>query len=344
MRRADERNGTVDQEVSSQGPALEERLELPVIAAPMFLASGPELVVAACKSGVLGTFPALNPRSSESLSFWMEEIKSSIAEVPNAAPWGVNLIVRRSNPRLDADLQEIVRHKVPVVITSLGIERDVVDAVQSYGGLVFHDVVNVRHAEKAAAAEVDGIVAVASGAGGHGGSLSPFALVPEIRRFFGGIVALGGAMTTGAHIAAARMLGADLAYIGTRFLTTREARVSDRHKAMILAGRSSDILYTPSVSGVGANFLTESIRELGLDPADPIFKVPGKIKVDHPRLRPWIDFLSAGQGVGSIDDIPTVAELCERLRVEYRLAMSSTSSDQYCQKERRTLEHRVGAD
>ncbi|MEO2037761.1 MAG: nitronate monooxygenase, partial [Martelella sp.] len=246
--------------------SLSARLRLPVIAAPMFLASGPELVTACCRAGICGTFPALNQRTSDGFADWLRAIEADLADDDNPAPFGVNLIVHKSNARLEADLKIVVAHKVPLVITSLGAVKAVVDAVHSYGGLVFHDVTNRRHAEKAVEAGVDGIIAVAAGAGGHAGTLSPFALVSEIRSFFSGPLALSGAISTGAHIAAARALGADFAYIGTRFLATSEAMAPDAHKQMIVEGRAADIVYTPAISGVPANFLRPSIMAAGLDP------------------------------------------------------------------------------
>lgn len=290
------------------------RLRLPVVAAPMFLASGPDLVAACCNAGVLGTFPALNQRSTAGFEAWIDEIEARLD--PGAAPFGVNLIVHRSNPRLEADLEVVVRRKVPVVITSLGAVRDLVTAVQSYGGLVFHDVISRRHAEKAAEAGVDGIIAVCAGAGGHAGTLSPFALVPEIRQVFDGTILLAGAMSTGAHVLAARALGADLAYLGTRFLATREAMASQAQKDMMLAARAGDVVYTPNVSGVHANFLAASLAAAGHDPAAtarPALDLQAEAKA-------WKEVWSAGQGVGSIRDLPGAAELCARLGDEYRAA------------------------
>lgn len=290
------------------------RLRLPVVAAPMFLASGPDLVAACCNAGVLGTFPALNQRSTAGFEAWIDEIEARLD--PGAAPFGVNLIVHRSNPRLEADLEVVVRRKVPVVITSLGAVRDLVTAVQSYGGLVFHDVISRRHAEKAAEAGVDGIIAVCAGAGGHAGTLSPFALVPEIRQVFDGTILLAGAMSTGAHVLAARALGADLAYLGTRFLATRETMASQAQKEMMLAARAGDVVYTPNVSGVHANFLAASLAAAGHDPAAtarPALDLQAEAKA-------WKEVWSAGQGVGSIRDLPGAAELCARLGDEYRAA------------------------
>jgi nitronate monooxygenase len=292
---------------------LQNALRLPAIAAPQFLVSGPDLVVGTCLGGLVGTFPALNQRSSEGYEAWLEEIAARLADTPGAAPFGVNLIVHRTNTRLDADLAITVRHKVPLVITSLGAVRDVVDAVHSYGGLVFHDVINRRHAEKAAAAGVDGIIAVCAGAGGHAGTLSPFALVPEIRQVFGGTIVLAGAISSGAHIAASIMLGADLAYLGTRFIATRESMAKDLHKQMIVDGAAADIVYTPSISGVHGNFLRASLVRKGLDPDN----LPSGKRMDmSDESRVWRDLWSAGQGIGAIEDIPSVAELCDRLAAE----------------------------
>ena len=249
--------------------------------------------------------------------------------LPEAAPFGVNLIVHRSNPRLAADLDITVRHKVPLVITSLGAVRDLVDAVHSYGGLVFHDVIGLRHAERAAGAGVDGIIAVAAGAGGHAGTLSPFALVPEITSIFKGAIVLSGAMSTGRHIAAARVLGADLAYLGTRFIATREALVPKAQKEMVLATRASDIVYTPAISGVHANFMRPSIVAAGLDPDN--FVPHGTLDMEN-EAKAWKNVWSAGQGVGSIGDLPGAAELCERLIAEYRTAMAAGARDPYAQR------------
>lgn len=302
------------------------RLALPAIAAPMFLGSGPELVITTCKAGVVGTFPALNCRTGEALDAWIETIAARLDPAAGDAPFGVNLVVRRSNERFEADLARIVRHRVPLVITSLGADRGVVEAVHDYGGLVFHDVVCARHAERAAAAGVDGIIAIAAGAGGHGGTLSPFALLAEVRRLYAGTIVLGGALSTGADIAAARVMGADLAYLGTRFLATAESMAPDGYKQMMLAARTADILHTPNVSGVPANFLVPSLRAAGLDPlALPSHEVlRGK-----PGTRAWVDLWSAGQGVAAIDDLPPVAELCARLIRDYRHAMYCAAQDSF---------------
>lgn len=297
--------------------SLAARLRLPVIAAPMFLASGPSLVTACCRAGICGTFPALNQRTSDGFAEWLARIEADLADHDNPAPYGVNLIVHKSNTRLEADLRVVVQHKVPLVITSLGAVKAVVDAVHAYGGLVFHDVTTRRHAEKAVEAGVDGIIAVAAGAGGHAGTLSPFALVSEIRAFFAGPVALSGAISTGAHIAAARALGADFAYIGTRFLATEEAIAPEGHKQMIVSGRAADIVYTPAISGVPANFLRPSIIAAGLDPDD----LPAHETMNlASEAKAWKAVWSAGQGIGAIDDIPTVSALVDRFDAEYRAA------------------------
>lgn len=307
--------------------ALAGRLRLPAVAAPMFLVSGPDLVVETCLAGVIGTFPALNQRTSEGFADWLGEIEGRLA--PNgdaAAPYGVNLIVHRSNPRLQADLEIVVARRVPLVITSLGAAREVVEAVHSYGGLVFHDVISRRHAEKAAEAGVDGIIAVAAGAGGHAGTLSPFALVAEIREVFAGTILLGGAISTGAHVAAARALGADLAYLGTRFIATREAMVSEAQKRMILESRALDVIYTPDISGVNANFLRPSIRAAGLDPdALP----PHRVLDMASEAKAWKSIWSAGHGVGSISDIPGAGALCGRLIAEYRAAVAALAAEPF---------------
>jgi nitronate monooxygenase len=302
---------------------LGRNLAVPVIAAPMFLASGPALVQACCRAGVIGTFPALNQRTTQGFVGWLEEIAAALDPRADAA-FGVNLIVHRSNPRLQADLQAVVRHRVPLVITSLGAVKDVVEAVHSYGGLVFHDVISRRHAEKAAEAGVDGIICVSAGAGGHGGLLSPFALLAEVRQVFDGALILAGAMNTGRDVAAARMMGADFAYLGSRFIATRESLVSDAQKEMMIGARAEDIVYTPRVSGVPANFLRPSLEAAGLAGDGPV----------HPldmasEAKAWKTVWSAGQGVGSVQDAPSAAELCRQLADDYRAAMAAAASDPF---------------
>ncbi len=258
---------------------------------------------------------------------WLDEIEARLEASPVAAPFGVNLIIHKSNPRVQADLEVVVRRKIPVVITSLGAAPQVVEAVHSYGGLVFHDVISRRHAEKAAAAGVDGIIAVAAGAGGHVGSISPFALVAEVREVFDGILILSGAMSTGADILAARTMGADLAYMGTRFIATRESLVSADQKAMMLQAQASDILYTPAISGVNANFMRPSVQAAGLNP--DALSSPGTTLNMESEAKAWKAVWSAGQGVGSIRDLPTAADLCHRLVAEYRAGIALIKNDPF---------------
>lgn len=310
-------------------------IALPAIAAPMFLVSGPDLVTAVSASGLVGTFPALNQRTNAGFAEWCDTIIERLAATPNAAPWGVNLIVHKTNPRLAQDLETCVAKKAPLVITSLGAVADVVDAVHSYGGLVFHDVIGRRHAEKAAAAGVDGIIAVACGAGGHAGTLNPFALLSEIRQVFDGPLILAGAMNTGRDIAAARAMGADFAYLGTRFIATSESMAGDAQKAMQLRARAADIVYTPSISGVAANFLRESLVEAGLDPDN----LPAAHAMAlNEEARAWKTIWSAGHGVGGIADVPPARELCARLIAEYDAAIATLAMDPYAMRRARVSE------
>jgi len=300
------------------------RLSLPTIVAPMFLVSGPDLVVETCKAGLVGTFPTLNQRSPEGYGEWLAEIKERNGN--DAAPFGVNLIVHRTNSRLQDDLAVTVKHRVPLVITSLGAVQEVVDAVHSYGGLVFHDVINLRHAANAARSGVDGIIAVSAGAGGHAGLINPFAFLHELRAMFDGTLVLSGAMSTGAHIAAARAAGADLAYLGTRFIATRESMASDDYKQMVLSAQAKDIVYTDAISGVKGNFLKPSLAAAGLDPEDlPPFAA--EMKLGEGKRRRWVNIWSAGHGVGAVRDIPTTAELCARLQAEYRASIRSLAAE-----------------
>lgn len=311
-------------------------LSLPVMAAPMFLISGPDLVIACCKAGIIGTFPALNQRTTDGLDRWLTYIESQLVNYvrPNDknAPFGVNLVVHKSNVRLEADLEILIQHKVPIVITSLGTASNVIKRIKAYGGLVFHDVTTVRHARKAAAAGVDGLIAVAAGAGGHAGTSNPFALIGEIRQFFDKTVILAGAISTGRDIAAVQVMGADLAYMGTRFLATKESLANNEYKSMLLESSANDIVYTPAISSVPASFLRQSIIQAGFDPDN--FKASAEINLDHitrpyminkgdnTKNRPWRDIWSAGQGVGNITDVPSVDELVGRLEGEYKRALS----------------------
>jgi len=306
--------------------SLASKLRVPVIGAPMFIVSVPDLVVAQCTAGIVGAFPALNARPQQQLDAWISEIKDRLVayaeEHPGApvAPFAVNQIVHASNDRLQADLETCVRHEVPIIITSLRPPAAVVAAVHGYGGLVFHDVINLRHAHKAMEQGVDGIIAVCAGAGGHAGTLSPFALVKEIRQDFDGVVILSGAMSSGADVLAAQALGADLAYIGTRFIATREANAPDAYKEMIVASKAADIVYTPLFTGVHGSYLKGSIVNAGLDPddlptatVDPMDFGSG----GDSDAKAWRDIWGAGQGVGSIDDIPGAHDLVMRIEAEY---------------------------
>ncbi len=282
----------------------------------MFIVSYPELVIACCKAGIAGTFPSLNARTPEDLDAWLARIE---AETKDAAPFGVNLIVHKTNPRLAADLALCARHKVPFVITSVGEPSAVVDAVHAYGGIVFHDVTNIRHAKKALAAGVDGLILVAAGAGGHAGTLSPFALVSEVRQFYAGPVVLSGAISRGNHIRAAELMGADFAYMGTRLIATAEAHAAPGYKQMLVDATAEDILYTPAFTGVPGNYLKPSIAAAGLDP-DNIAGAKDKADLaldKYHEAKTWKDIWGAGQGVGAITDVPTVADLVARLKREY---------------------------
>ena len=302
-----------------------DRLALPLIGAPMFIASYPELVIAQSRAGVLGTFPSLNARSIETLDEWLTRIAAAIA-APGAAyraPFGVNLILHKANTRLMDDLALVVKHRVPLVITSVGKPDRIVDTVHAYGGLVFHDVISVAHAKKALECGVDGLILVCAGAGGHAGTLSPFALTAEVREFFDGPIALSGALSNGWHLRAAEVMGADYGYMGTRFLATCEANAPDEQKQMMLASTAADIVYTPYFTGIRGNYMRASIERAGLDPdtlAAPVDPTKQPFDPDKALAKAWRDVWSAGQGVGTIHDVPTVAELVRRLTLEYEEA------------------------
>jgi nitronate monooxygenase len=306
---------------------IKKSLRLPVFGAPMFLVSGPDLVIEQCKAGVIGAFPALNARPQEELDRWLTRIESELArsrdENPGrkVPPFAVNLIMNKANKRLDADLEVVLAHKVPIVITSLSAPTALVPRVHEYGGVVFHDVIKVRHAEKALEAGVDGLIAVCAGAGGHAGTINPFALVSELRRIHKGPLVLAGAITNGAGVLAAEAMGCDLAYLGTRFIATRESLADPRYKQMIVESRSGDIVYTPFFSGVHGSYLAGSIRNAGLDPDNlPAIETAGLYRSRDERPKTWKEIWGAGQGVGDVDDIPSVAELVDRLEAEYRAA------------------------
>jgi nitronate monooxygenase len=299
---------------------LQHGLQLPVIAAPMFLVSGTKLVIETCKQGIIGTLPALNARPSSQLNDWLFEIEDALAG-RSAAPFGVMLAIHKSNKRLEEDLAIIVRHKVPLVITAAGHRPDVIAAVHSYGGVIFHDAIHMKHAMKAVEAGVDGIIPICAGGGGNAGTLNPFTFVSQLRAQFDGCIVLGGAMGHGRHVRAAQVLGADLAYMGTRFLATEEANADPRFKQMILDAESTDVVYTNKVTGIGANFLKESLVRAKLDWREGAH-IPEVTVENEEEMIAWRDIWSAGQGVGLVQDVPTVAELAQRLKAEYAEAAS----------------------
>jgi nitronate monooxygenase len=304
-------------------PPVLQNLKLPVIGAPMFIAGNPKLVIEQCRAGIVGSFPALNARPKETLDAWLTEIERALAEAPGAAPYAVNQIVHKSNDRLAHDLETCIRHKVPITITSLRAPDEVVKAVHGYGGIVLHDVISVRHAEKALEAGVDGLILVCAGAGGHAGTLSPFALIGEIRRFFDGPLVLSGAIVSGDAILAAQAAGADLAYIGTRFLATPEASVPERYKDEILKAAAADIVYTDLFSGVHGNYLKHSVIAAGFDPKNLPRSDPNRMNFGSAggaEKKVWRDIWSAGQGVGQIDKVQPVGEVVARLAAEYAAA------------------------
>ena len=302
---------------------IKARLRLPVFAAPMFLVSGPDLVVAACREGVVGAFPSLNARPLETLEEWLERISSTLASDEERrpgkiAPWAVNLIVHRSNKRLADDLKLAVRYRAPVVITSLGTPRRVRDEVHAYGGLLFCDVNSLFYARKAVDAGVDGLVLVAAGAGGHTGTITPFAFLAEVRKFFDGPIALAGGISSGADVAAAIAMGADFAYIGTRFIAVRESLASDSYRQMLVESSVDDLALSPYFTGVPANFLKPSLERAGIDRADLDRPSPPiQFGPDDRPSRVWRDIWSAGQGVGSVERVQSTSELVAELEAGY---------------------------
>jgi nitronate monooxygenase len=292
----------------------------------MFLVSGDKLVIESCKSGIVGTFPALNQRTTDGFRDWVKEIKSELAQFEKdtgkkAPPFGVNLIVHKSNPRLEADLKVCIEEKVPLIITSLGAVSAVVDQIHSYGGVVFHDVTNLKHAQKAAEAGVDGLIAVSGGAGGHAGRINPFALVGQIRKFFSKTILLAGSIGRGDDVLAAQALGADLAYLGTRFIATQESNAQPEYKQMILDAGPEDIIYTPAVSGIPASFMRQSLEKAGIKD----FSGHGEVNFGEKltlgdEAKAWKNIWSAGHGVANITDVPKVSELVDRLEKEYKEA------------------------
>jgi nitronate monooxygenase len=308
-------------------PSVLQDLSLPVIASPMFIASGPALVAAQCKAGIVGSFPALNARPAAQLDMWLTDLQRELADYQDAhpdkkvGPIAVNQIVHQSNDRLEHDVEVCVKHQVPIIISSLRAPpKEMLDAVHAYGGIVLHDVVSIRHAEKALEAGVDGLILVAAGAGGHAGALSPFALVGEVRKFFDGPVALSGSIATGDAILAAQAMGADFAYVGSRWLATRESNVTDAYREAIVESSAADVVYTNLFTGVHGNYLKKSIVAAGLDPDNLPVSDKSKMSFGSGSAKAWRDIWGAGQGVGLMDDVPTVAEMVERLTQQYRAA------------------------
>ena len=321
-------------------PKLFKNLSLPVIAAPMFLISGPKLVIECCKNGIVGTFPALNQRSSEGFERWIVEIKTALKTFEEetgikAAPFGVNLIVHQTNPRLQSDLAICVKHQVPIIITSLGAVPQLVGAVHSYGGMVFHDVIKKRHAEKAAEAGVDGLILVSAGAGGHAGTLNPMPFIAEIKQFFKKTILLSGCISNGRDVASAMQMGADLAYMGTRFINTEESRATKDYRNMIIDSGASDIVYTAAISGVSANFLRPSLEAMGI--TEQMLKQTKKIDFGNEltamekEAKAWSTIWSAGQGVTNISDNPSVKALVNTMKKEFKTAIEKqkTLLDKY---------------
>jgi nitronate monooxygenase len=303
---------------------LRGRLSLPLIAAPMFIVSVPGLVVAQCTAGIVGTMPSLNGRTAEEFEQLLEAIEAGLkaaeARTPGGvAPYGINLIAHRTNARVEADLEICIRHEVPVIITSLGVNAALIKRVQAYGGIVLHDVTNMKHARKALEGGVDGIIAVCNGAGGHAGVLSPIALIRELRAEYDGFIALSGCITDGAGILTALALGADVAYIGTRFIATEEANARAEYKEMIIAGDAEGVVYTPLFSGVPANYLKASIARVGLDPDNLAHRTADTMNWEDgsPRPKAWKEVWGVGQGIGSIKDAPATSVVVARMQQEF---------------------------
>jgi nitronate monooxygenase len=307
-------------------PPVLQHLALPVIGSPLFIISNPKLVIEQCKAGIVGSMPALNARPASQLDEWLHEISEALAAWTRthpdrpAAPFAINQIVHKSNDRLDHDMEMVVKHKVPVIITSLGARVDVNEAVHSYGGIVLHDVINNAFAHKAVEKGADGLIAVAAGAGGHAGIKSPFALIQEIRQWFDGPLVLSGSIATGGAVLAAQAMGADLAYIGSAFIATHEARASDAYKQAIVDCNSDDIVYSNLFTGVHGNYLKPSIRAAGLDPDNLPESDASKMSFSGDAKKAWKDIWGCGQGIGAVTEVTSAADLVVRLKREYREA------------------------
>lgn len=305
---------------------LQQSMRLPAIQAPMFLISGPDMVINACRTGIVGSFPTPNARTPEILDQWMSQIKSAVEADKQAAPWAVNLIVHPSYPRRDADLDLILKYQPPIVITALGSPRDVVEKIHAYGGLVLADVINPTFARKAAAAGVDGLVLVSTGAGGHTGYLSPFVFVEEIRQWFDGILVLGGGIASGAAIHATQTMGADFAYLGTRFIPTEESLCQQEYKAMVVDSQADDIITSDAITGVKANWMKESLIKGGYDPDN----MPAQGTIDFASNgadnKRWKDIWAAGQGVGASTKITDIANIVDELKTQYQASKERMAS------------------
>ncbi|HWP11353.1 MAG TPA: nitronate monooxygenase family protein [Ramlibacter sp.] len=313
----------------SKLPKALQNLSIPVIGSPLFIISNPKLVVEQCKAGIIGSMPALNARPASQLDEWLHEITETLAAYNRAhpdepaAPFAINQIVHKSNDRLEHDMEMVVKHKVPVIITSLGARTDVNDAIHSYGGIVLHDIINNAFARKAVEKGADGLIAVAAGAGGHAGIKSPFALIQEIRQWFDGPLVLSGSISTGGAVLAAQAMGADLAYIGSAFIATHEARASDAYKQAIVECNSDDIVYSSLFTGVHGNYLKPSIRAAGLDPDNLPESDPSKMSFgggEGSKAKAWKEIWGSGQGIGAITEITSAAALVARLKREYKEA------------------------
>ncbi len=307
-----------------------DRMAIPAIAAPMFLVSNPALSLACCAEGIMGSFPAHGTRSREEFQSWLDQMVEGIKRLEDSgrkvAPWAVNLVVHASNPRYPGDLELVEKYRVPVVLTSKGAPGDAIKRIHGWGAVALHDIANRRHAEKALEAGVDGVIAVAGGAGGHTGTINPFALMNEVRQLGEHFaIVLAGGLTTGRDILAAQTMGADLAYIGTRFIATQEAMAADAHKKMILDTRATDVFLSASIDGAPANWLTPSLLAAGIDLDILRTTLPGKVVSAHDNKKRWKDIYTGGHGVGNIDDIPKAAELCRRLIEQYEEAKRSVA-------------------
>lgn len=317
---------------SSIANALKQKLRLPAVAAPMFIISNPKMVIAQCRAGIVGSFPSLNARSTEILDEWLTEITEALAahnaanpERP-AAPYAVNLIVHRSNTRLEQDVEICIKHNVPIIITSLGARPEINDAIHSYGGIVFHDIINLTHARKALEKGADGLIAVCAGAGGHAGTLSPFALVQEIRQFFDGPLLLSGAIAHGRSVLAAEAMGADLAYAGSVFIATEEANAAPEYKQCLVEATADDIIYTNLFTGIHGNYLRQSIEAAGLDPKNLPTSDPSRMNFGsggNQAAKAWRDIWGCGQGIGVVDKVEPVAAVIDRMEREYNAARAA---------------------